>query len=157
MAVSRRYVIRLSQALLAGIVGSQEMFGAEGESTSGWGSGRSSLFSRGTFTPLVNGGFAVRLQSGGTTWLTLLAVEDRTWKPPAYQPAMVIPSYLKLTAPRQLDTFALRFSGSGEPLPQGTYVLDNPSTGRFELFLVPSQSSTYTAIINRLPAALPSR
>jgi hypothetical protein len=50
--------------------------------------------------------------------------------------------------------FALRFRGSGKPLSQGTYVLENHGLGSFALFIVPGgpkmNPNTYTATFNRL-------
>ena len=55
------------------------------------------------------------------------------------------------------ETFSLCFRGaSGESLPQTTYVLEQESLGRFELFIVPIGQEDgcvrYQAVFNRLVA-----
>jgi uncharacterized protein DUF6916 len=58
---------------------------------------------------------------------------------------------------QKTNCFSLRFQGSGEALPQGTYTLHHDAIGSFPLFIVPGRSetgaSTYTAIFNLLNPA----
>jgi hypothetical protein len=56
-----------------------------------------------------------------------------------------------------VDTFALHFHLIGEALPQGTYELEHHSLGSFSLFLVPSGTTTYTAIISHIESVTPIR
>ena len=151
MAVSRRYVFRLGQALLATAAMPAKIFGAGWESDSG---GREvprlSSLSRESFQPLVGSGFAVRSGPETHTWLTLLSVEDMTYQPPAYQPPMAVPPKRPVAPAVKLDTFALHFQGAGDSLSQDTYVLEHESLGRLDLLLVPSGISQYAAIFNRL-------
>ena len=54
------------------------------------------------------------------------------------------------------ESFSLLFRGGTRTINQGTYKLDHPSLGLFELFLTPGKTddngaASYVAIINRIP------
>ena len=54
------------------------------------------------------------------------------------------------------ESFSLEFRGGTRTIDQGTYWLDHPSLGSFQLFLTPGKTddngaASYVAIINRIP------
>ncbi len=153
MTFTRRHLIRIGQALMASAAVSGNIFGADGSTPVGTDPTRNLLtLSKRDFTGLINGSFAVH-QGTGTTWLTLLSVDDMSPKRPTYGPPLVIPPSMKLPVHPGLETFALRFSSTGNSLPQDTYLIENNFLGRLSMFLVPSGPSMYTAIISRFADA----
>jgi len=149
MPVSRRIFIASAQTLLAAAALPMKFFGAA--SNLGLPPEANLLTAtKATFQPLVNSSFTVG-GSGPLTrnWLTLLSVEEMSSAQPA-KPTTASASKTRATAPTVVDTFALRFYGTGESLPQGTYELENRKLGTFSLFIVPSGPSTYTAIISHV-------
>jgi hypothetical protein len=137
---SRRHLLRVAPAALAAAT-LPRAFGAEG-------SADNRFVAREKFTSLVNDAFYVQLDTGGSRWFTLLSVKD-TARPPEYQPTLVMPRYLRIPASRKLESFALNFQSSGEPLAQGTYNFEHKSLGIIKLFIVPSGDFSYVATINR--------
>jgi len=103
---------------------------------------------RASFLPLVNSNFAVASGTSPTAWFTLLSVEDMNPKSAATTAMAVAPKKLKAAA--QTDTYALHFYATGERLPQGTYKFQHPLLGEFSLFIVPSGTNTYAAIVSHL-------
>jgi len=148
MPISRRGFLVAGQTLLAAAAFPTKFFGA---STSEFGSTNLDSWTKGTFEPLVNSSFAVRSGAQTVAWFTLLSVEDMK------APAQAAGPKALATPPVFIDTFALQFHGTGETLRQGTYELEHRSLGRFSLFVVPSGTTTYTAIINHLKSATPIR
>jgi len=104
---------------------------------------------RASFLPLVNSNFAVASGTSPTAWFTLLSVEDMNPKSAATTAMAVAPKKLKAAA-AQTDTYALHFYATGERLPQGTYKFQHPLLGEFSLFIVPSGTNTYAAIVSHL-------
>ena len=156
MAVSRRNFLVAGQTLLAAAALPMKFFGAAG--ALGLGSSDAEILAsanRGTFLPLVNSSFAVRSGLLTPAWLTLLSVEDLNPKTPIHARPMAFGLKASRVAPPTLDTFALNFYGTGEKLQQGTYELEHHSLGRFSLFLVPSGTSTYIAVISHLLGGAP--
>jgi hypothetical protein len=153
MVHSRRHFVRLGQALLAVAALPAKSFSVTPQSALSDAEARR-LFSKESFQPLVNSVFAVRSDSGARSWLTLLSVEDLVVKPAAYQPAMAVQPKAPYSQPA-MESFALHFYGTGDPLSQGTYELEHGSLGRFELFIVAPGHSNYTAVINRLVHPVP--
>lgn len=156
MAVSRRNFLVAGQTLLAAAALPMKFFGAAGALNLG-SSDVDVLASanRGTFLPLVNSSFAVRSGLLTPAWLTLLSVEDMNPKNPIHARPMAFAQRVPKVAPPALDTFALHFYGTGEKLQQGTYELEHHSLGRFSLFLVPSGTPTYIAVISHLLGGAP--
>ena len=105
---------------------------------------------RGAFTPLLGSSFITYSSSGKPAWLDLIAVDDMTAAP---GPGIGIRGSIKA---QRLDTFALRFQGVGEQLTQRTYEFEHFSLGRISLFVVPTETSGYLAVINHLIDPLPA-
>jgi hypothetical protein len=105
-----------------------------------------------TFKPFIGEGFAVIQANRKIGSLTLLSVTSAGSAPesPQAQSARSAPKHVG--AP--ITSFSLRFKGSGAPLPQATYTLDQDSLGTFPLFLVPAgpgvNPQTYTATFTLL-------
>jgi len=155
MSVSRRTFLAAGQALLATAAFPMRFLGAAA-SNFGPSAGANLLTAtKATFQPLVNSSFAVRSGLLTPAWLTLLSVEDLNPTTPV-QTKNQAPRANGLRTPQTvIDTFALNFYGTGEMLPQGTYELEHHTLGQFSLFIVPSRSSTYTAIISHIQSAVP--
>jgi hypothetical protein len=151
MPVSRRSFLVAGQTLLAAAALPLKFFGAATLEIGSANTANLASWTKGTFQPLVSSSFAVHSGARTTAWLTLLSVEDMNSK----APAKTAPMGLKALGLRQptIDTFALHFHGTGEALPQGTYELEHHSLGRFSLFVVPSGSTTYMAIISHIESA----
>ena len=54
------------------------------------------------------------------------------------------------------ESFSLLFRGGTRTIDQGTYTVDHPALGRFQLFLTPGKTddngaASYVAVINRIP------
>jgi len=143
MELSRRHLLRVGQAALAAAALPKAAFSAE------WQEKGFRLSQKG-FEPLISAAFRVSMDAGTARWFTLLSVEDLTPKIAPFQPAMIIPRYLKIPASPKTETFALHFASSGDELPQGMYNFEHDATGPVPLFVVPSGNSTFIAIINQL-------
>lgn len=79
------------------------------------------------FAPLVGEEFEVGVAGGSRTVPMVLAEATEGSEPGGTGP----------DGQSRLQ-FSLVFRGAGDPaLPQGTYVVDHPGLGRFDLFLVP--------------------
>jgi hypothetical protein len=150
MDASRRSFLVAGQTLLALAAMPVKFFGAAASSFAWSKAAQLALLTRETFLPLLNSSFAVRSGLLTTTWLSLLSVEDMNQKPPAPAIPMAVQPSAAKTVPPKVDTFALRFHLIGEPLRQGTYELEHDSLGRFPLFIVPSGTATYVAVISHL-------
>ncbi len=93
-------------------------------------------YTKATFIYYLNSVFQLRT-GFGVVAVTLLKVDD-------------------MAPPKGGECFSLLFRGGGGPaLPQGTYTVEHPSLGRFQLFLVPAGTDSngvqgYLATINRL-------
>jgi hypothetical protein len=156
MAVSRRTFLVAGQTLLAAAALPLKFFGAGTLESDSANTAKLASWTKGTFQPLVSSSFAVHSGSRTTAWLTLLSVEDMNSKTPTKTAPMAFGLKTLSTQPT-VDTFALHFHGTGEALPQGTYELEHHSLGRFSLFVVPSGTTTYTAIISHIESATPIR
>jgi hypothetical protein len=158
MPVSRRKFLVAGQTLLAAAALPMKFFGAAAVPQLGSSiTTNMATWTRGTFQPLVNSSFAVRSGSATPAWLTLLSVEDMNSKTPAKGAPMAFGLKGLQASPAVIDTFALHFYVTGQSLPQGTYELEHRTLGRFSLFVVPSGTSTYTAIISHIESATPIR
>lgn len=98
-------------------------------------------YSKSAFSSYLNSIF--RLYTGySTVDLMLVQVEDQ--------------AALEKGAPAGGECFSLVFVGGSTALSQGTYRVEHPALGSFQLFLVPGGpdkygAQSYVAIINRLP------
>lgn len=154
MIFSRRGFIVAGQALLASAALPLRVLGAAGSTFSKV--ANLNLLTRANFLPLINSSFSVTSSSLPTAWFTLLSVEDMNPKAPSKTPTMaVMPKKLKSPVP-QTETYALHFYATGDQLPQGTYEFQHPLLGKFPLFIVPSGTNTYAAVVSHLvvPAQL---
>jgi hypothetical protein len=92
------------------------------------------------FEPYIGEMFSVLSESNAMGSLRLIAVTE--FSPPK-------PSSSKLSS-QEVTGFTLRFRGSGNPLAQGVYTLQNHSLGSMSLLLVPSgetvSPTTYSAV-----------
>jgi hypothetical protein len=92
----------------------------------------------------------VKLQDGTRAWLVLLRVEESNTTAFIDQASMAVrPPHARILPPRT-ESFAVHFYGAGASLGQDTYTVDHATLGTFDLFLVPSGPSSYTAVFNRL-------
>jgi hypothetical protein len=156
MPVSRRKFLVAGQTLLAAAALPMKFFGAAAVPEFGPSNTTNmALWTIRTFQPLVNSSFTVRSGSATAAWLTLLSVEDMNSKTQANTAPMAFGLKGPQASKPAIDTFALHFYLTGETLPQGTYELEHRSLGRFSLFVVPSGTSTYTAIISHIESATP--
>ena len=157
MSVSRRKFLLAGQTLLAAAALPIHFFGAA--SNVSFGSSKAANLAsatKATFQPFVNSSFAVQANSMTTAWLTLLSVEDMNAKAAAPSTSSAFTGLRSpKAAPQVTDTFTLNFQGTGETLKQGTYELEHKTLGNFQLFLVPSGPTTYSATISHLQSALP--
>jgi hypothetical protein len=158
MSVSRRRFLLAGQTFLAAAALPIKFFGASAASSLGATSNVNlATATKTTFQPLINSSFAVQSGSQTTAWLTLLSVEDMNSKSASTSEQMVFGLKAAKPAQQTTDTFALHFYGTGETLKQGTYDLDHHTLGKFQLFVVPSGTSAYTAVISHLQSAFPIR
>ncbi len=96
-------------------------------------------------------GASFQVTTGSTRqYLTLTAVEDLETAPAAATLAKNPP--LNVTQAPQPDAYRVRFYGGTKLLRQGTYPFQNPRTGAFSVFIVPSGDGqmNYTAIFNHI-------
>ena len=89
-----------------------------------------------TFVPHLRSTFTANRLTMTPTWLTLTDVRG--------------------FASPESEGFVLEFYAVGQPLSQNTYALEHSALGKFDLFLVPSGTNGYTAVINRLKSGVPS-
>lgn len=158
MSVSRRRFLVAGQTFLAAAALPIKFFGASAALSLGASSNANlATATQATFQPLINSSFAVQSGSQTTAWLTLLSVEDLNSKSLATSESMAFGLKAAKPLPQTTDTFALHFHGTGETLKQGTYDLEHHVLGKFQLFVVPSGTTTYTAIISHLQSAFPIR
>jgi Domain of unknown function (DUF6916) len=114
-----------------------------------------------TFKPRIGDTFWLHLEPATPVQLTLLSVTPYTYPAPVPTPqrgVLLIPPpcgwirYLKRTTSFELHFHAVN---GAEGIKQGTYLLENNTLGRFELFLIPMGNESYrtfSAVINHLPA-----
>lgn len=138
MQISRRQVFQFGQKVLAISVIKSRLFGGDIAAK------EADLLSmsRETFNSVLRSTFITENAERISVPLVLTAVQDAT--------AAVVPG-----AAVSLDTFTLEFSSAGQDLPQGTYRFRQATLGTITLFIVPSGSHTYMAVINHLKTALP--
>jgi hypothetical protein len=156
MPVSRRTFLVAGQTLVAAAALPLKFFGA----ATSFGSANTAdlaSWTKGTFEPLVSSSFAVHSGALITTWFTLLSVEDMNLKTPRQAAPMAFGLRTLGTRQPAINTFALHFHGTGEKLEQGTYELEHHTLGKFSLFVVPSGTTTYTAVISHIESATPIR
>jgi len=157
MPVSRRSFLVAGQTLLVAAALPLKFFGSATVEIGSANTTNLASWTKGTFQPLVSSSFAVHSGARTAAWFTLLSVEDMNSKTSIETAPMGLGlKALSLPQPT-IDTFALHFHGTGEALPQGTYELEHHSLGRFSLFIVPSGTTTYTAIISHIESATPIR
>ena len=147
MPLSRRHMLRLSQAWLAAAALPLRVFADENPT-------RFSALSKARFTSLLGTTFTANSSSMKPTWLVLQFVDDMNSGLVGGSPAVAALS--RHPAPPATETFLLRFSGVGETLTQGTYEFEQASLGRVQLFIVPSGHATYAAVFNHIPGGLPA-
>jgi uncharacterized protein DUF6916 len=155
MSVSRRTFLVAGQTLLAAAALPLKFFGS---ATLEFGSAKTAnlaSWTKGTFEPLVSSSFAVHSGARTTAWFTLLSVEDMNSKTLAQTAPMAFGLKPSKAPQPAIDTFVLHFHGTGEALPQGTYELEHHALGKFSLFVVPSGTTTYTAIISHIESTTP--
>jgi hypothetical protein len=157
MPVSRRTFLVAGQTLVAAAALPLKFFGAATSQFGSLNAANLALWTKGTFEPLVSSSFAVHSGALVTTWFTLLSVEDMNLKTPGQTAPMAFGLRTLRTTQPAINTFALHFHGTGETLRQGTYELEHHTLGKFSLFVVPSGTTTYTAIISHLESATPIR
>jgi len=149
MAVSRREFLVGGQVLLASAALPAKFLGAVIDSSFGPSKTANLLsLNMASFTALRNSSFAVRSGAKTVAWFTLLSVEDMNRKASAAAPAMAVPPKPVKTAAPSTETFALHFQSTGDTLGQGTYEVQHATLGQFSLFVVPSGTSAYTAVIS---------
>jgi hypothetical protein len=154
MAVSRRGFLVGGQVLLASAALPTKFLGAViGSSFSSAKTANLLSLNMASFKPLLNSSFGVRLGARTAAWFTLLSVEDLNQSAPARPTAMAVAPKPVKTATPATETFALRFQSTGDTLGQGTYEMQHATLGQFSLFVVPSGTSTYTAVISHFTAA----
>jgi hypothetical protein len=146
MSVTRRnFLSRATVTVLAGAV-LPRLFAQSGSA----GSPFFDNISAETFKPFVGDKFSVAANGQSLGSLTLIAVRQE----PSAKPVTTLAGSDSNSSAPALDTFTLRFRGSGAPLPQETYTLSQLSLGSFPLLLVPGSSGgsspTYTAVFNLL-------
>lgn len=110
---------------------------------------------RARFATQVGSGFKATPTSGKSApaWLRLLAVNDLPGLVPVNTGAMAVSPPKQSSAAVETRGFMLTFLGTmPKPLPQGTYMFEHSSLGKFSLLIVPDGpgKQTYTAVINRL-------
>jgi hypothetical protein len=149
MSVTRRnFLSRATVTMLAGAVLPRVFAQSGSESPAS-----SSFFdniSTETFKPFIGNKFRVALNGRSLGSITLIAVTQM----PAPKPVTISAGAGSSSSAPTLETFTLRFRGSGATLPQETYTLSQLSLGSFPLLLVPGSpggsSPTYTAVFNLL-------
>ena len=157
MPVSRRTFLVAGQTLVAAAALPMKFFGAATSQLGSANTANLASWTKGTFEPLVSSSFAVHSGALITTWFTLLSVEDMNLKTPRQTAPMAFGARTLRTAQPAINTFALHFHGTGDKLQQGTYELEHHTLGKFSLFVVPSGTTTYTAIISHIESATPIR
>jgi len=151
MSLTRRHVIQLGQALLASAIAPLTVVGSEPSGAAGIDNGGPAVFTKTLFQPLVNSSFNVRRSSGEQLWFTLMSVEDTA----TLQRSAAAERPRTATIAQVTDSFALQFYCVDETLGQDTYHFEHSATGGFDMFVVPSGRSRYTAIINHLAGYVP--
>ena len=151
MTVSRRTLLVAGPTLLTATALPMEIFGQTFARGFRLNTANLAVMTKENFLPLVSSSFAVSTDSITRAWFTLLSVEEMNSQTPVQVPStfMAISRQPAKNSP-QIDTFVLRFYGTGETLAQGTYDLEHPTLGQFPLFVVPSGTTTYAAIISHL-------
>ncbi|HEX3153392.1 MAG TPA: hypothetical protein VHV32_02150 [Candidatus Angelobacter sp.] len=112
---------------------------------------------RNAFSGAVGTNFKVFMAAGQMpVWVTLLAVEDLPALAPVNAASFAVPNKQTGFAPAS-SGFVLLFGGSSQ-VPEETHLFEHQDLGRFALFTVPARngSQTYTAVVNRLNAAVTS-
>jgi hypothetical protein len=107
---------------------------------------------RQSFADLVGSSFKVSPQTGdgNAVWVRLTAVDDPPALAPVNPASMAVPPKKTFSTVPTTTGYVLSFSGPGTSLAQGTYVFENERMGRFEMFVVPGQQGSYTAVFNLL-------
>jgi len=157
MPVSRRSFLVAGQALVAAAALPMKFFGAATVELGSANTVNLASWTKATFEPLVSSSFSVRSGAQIAAWFTLLSVQDMNSNTPTQSAAAAFGlKFLRISQPT-INTFALHFHGTGESLAQGTYELEHHSLGKFSLFVVPSGTTTYAAIISHIETATPIR
>jgi len=154
MPISRRQFVCTAQSFLGALSLSSRAFADQVSGLAGANSDL--LFTREKFLPLVNSSFEVISGSGQHLWMTLLSVDDIAGPAANAAPLAVAPKPARFPSPK-LNTFTMRFQGTGQALAQGTYQFIHSSTGSFPMFVVPSGNLLYTATICRLAGPAPGQ
>jgi hypothetical protein len=107
---------------------------------------------RQSFEGLLGSSFKVTPQSGGgaPVWVRLTAVDDLPALLPVNPASMAVPPKKIFSSVPTTSGYMLGFSGPGTTLAQGTYVFENEGMGSFEMFVVPGEHGSYTAVFNLL-------
>jgi hypothetical protein len=109
---------------------------------------------RQSFQGLIGSSFKVapRTGNGSPVWVRLVAVNDPPSLAPVNPASMAVPPKPTLSPVPTTTGYTLQFSGPGTSLGQDTYIFENERMGKFELFIVPGASGSYTAVFNLLDA-----
>ncbi|HKE29224.1 MAG TPA: hypothetical protein VKB88_43030 [Bryobacteraceae bacterium] len=143
MAVTRRDLLRMGPVLIAAASVPVPIWADSGTDTL-------ARLSRSSFEPCVNSSFETVDSRGSRSWFTLTSVVDATnLQSEANRSAWAVLPKRPAVAPPNLDCFLLTFYGP-PGLTQDTYTLTHTSLGTFPLLLVPGETSSYVAVINRL-------
>jgi hypothetical protein len=148
MVLSRRNLLTFGPALL--IAGKSPIQGQQGKT----GQGRGAYLTRANFEAVVNSSFEVHSASGQSSFLVLTSVENLTNAQDPSIANFAVPPRRAVSGPNT-DAFALRFYAAGATLGQGTYGVKHETLGAFDLFIVPSGTSGYVAVFNRLMGPRP--
>jgi hypothetical protein len=152
MALSRRSFLLFGQAIVATAALPTKFFGASDSPRFGASKTLNlANMTRLSFLPYINSVFEVAAGAEKSEWFTLLSVDELKPLKPGATVAMAVPPKPAITPPPQIETYTLRFLLTGEALPQGTYTLNHPSLGQFDLFVAPSATlGTYTAVVSHI-------
>jgi hypothetical protein len=148
---TRRQFLVLSSAACAAAAAPKGLFaerlGGPVFSNASVGAYQQGIMTLANFQALVGSTFTTFLENDDVAYLQLRAATAVTnatptavaRTAPARGPQMAwIGPGAAVAAPAQLtETFALSFSNGGKAVPQGSYLMDNGTMGRFAIFLVP--------------------
>jgi hypothetical protein len=140
MQISRRHVLHLGQAWLAGTAFSGSMFAGDSSA------GSTPPMSRQTFNAVLGTTFTANANSLTPTWLTLATIEDLSGSQMTTQ---------TISTAITTQAFALHFTMTGAALSQETYEFDHLTLGKISLFVVPGNGAA-VAVINQLMNPLPA-
>jgi|SRR5579872_847055 len=117
-----------------------------------------------SFMPWIGSAFKAYTDPENAMWMTLVDAADSSLTEQKVQPQGAVAGHAQhsIAPPRpnthiKTESFTLRFQGLPERIfEQSTLTFEHHILGTFEMLIVPSGNGQpfYTAVINRLPAAL---